>query len=45
MQRRRLLGASAAILATPLHSIDAFADEPTKLPVIGALRQGRPQRL
>jgi putative tryptophan/tyrosine transport system substrate-binding protein len=42
MQRRRLLGASAAILATPLHSIDAFADEPTKLPVIGFLGSPTP---
>jgi putative tryptophan/tyrosine transport system substrate-binding protein len=42
MRRRTFLGASAAILATPLHSIDAFADEPTKLPVIGFLGSPTP---
>jgi len=42
MERRTFLGGSAAILAAPLHSIQALADEPTKLPVIGFLSSSSP---
>jgi putative ABC transport system substrate-binding protein len=37
MQRRTFLGGSAAILAALLLPPDAFAEQPTKLPVIGFL--------
>jgi putative ABC transport system substrate-binding protein len=37
MQRRTFLGGSAAILSTPFSSLDAFAEQPAKLPVIGFL--------
>jgi putative ABC transport system substrate-binding protein len=37
MQRRTFLGGSAAILAGPLFSLDAFAEQPKKPPVIGFL--------
>jgi putative tryptophan/tyrosine transport system substrate-binding protein len=42
MQRRTFLGGLAALHVAPLHSIDAIADEPTKLPVIGYLHFASP---
>jgi putative ABC transport system substrate-binding protein len=40
MQRRTFLGGSAAILASSLCRPYAFAEQPTKLPVIGFLGGG-----
>jgi putative tryptophan/tyrosine transport system substrate-binding protein len=45
MQRRTFIGRSAAILAAPLFSPDAFAEPPTKLPVIGFLGSTSPEPL
>jgi putative ABC transport system substrate-binding protein len=42
MQRRTFIGGSAVILAAPPFSPDAFADQPTKLPVIGYLNATSP---
>src|ERR1700746_1111166 len=42
MQRRTFLGGLAVLHVAPLHSIDAIADEPTKLPVIGYLHFASP---
>jgi putative tryptophan/tyrosine transport system substrate-binding protein len=42
MQRRTFLGGSAAILAGPLFSPAGFAEQRTKLPVIGWLGSASP---
>jgi len=42
MQRRTFIGGSAAILAAPLFSLDALADQPGKRPVVGYLNRTAP---
>jgi len=42
MQHRTFLCGSAAIVAGPLFSTDAFAEQPTKLPLIGFLSATSP---
>ena len=42
MQRRTFIGGSAAILAAPLFSLDALADQLGKRPVVGYLNPTAP---